>query len=152
MRKGHLIHRQILPEVDTRKNRIIILTWGFIAFMLKFTFCFVKSQRYIQPYPFNNQTLTVQAYIDFLSNCFVLIIIFALMHYLLPALRHYLSIITWIWVGYLFDYILTYNSPLAYYPFYGFNVPISYCTFGGFCFVGMISYEGFLYFKKRVLV
>lgn len=71
-------------------------------------------------YPLFNQLITHQTYIDYLARHIELIIASCLFYSFTQNLT--VKIFTWLFVGYLIDYILTYNQPIGHFYF----LPLSY--------------------------
>lgn len=78
-------------------------------------------------FPFADQEIAWQTYIDYaaraLGYCF-----FCLALWEVTRWREILLILLLL-VGYFFDYLLTYNNPIAYSYVFGVKVPLSYTTF-----------------------
>jgi hypothetical protein len=102
-----------------------ILFWSIVMFGLEWAYLPVywfeyDTNKVHSMYPLFNQLITHQTYIDYLARHIELIIASCLFYSFTQNLT--VKIFTWLFVGYLIDYILTYNQPIGHFYF----LPLSY--------------------------
>ena len=106
---------------------IFLLEWSYLVFYLVYSDS--QLQLVYAMYPFNGQLITHQTYVDYLSRHIEIIIPIWLVSRLESKFKKTLIIYKWLFVGYLVDYILTYNQPVAWFYF----VPLSYGLYMAVC-------------------
>jgi hypothetical protein len=102
-----------------------ILFWSIIIFGLEWAYLPVylledDTNKVHSMYPLFNQLITHQTYIDYLARHIELIIASWLFYSFTNNLT--VKIFIWLFIGYLIDYILTYNQPIGHFYF----LPLSY--------------------------
>lgn len=86
-------------------------------------------------YPFSDQLITVQAYIDYFLRDMSYLILIYLMAKFVPGFSSELGFFFWLWLGYVFEYMLCYNEPFSYFG----PIPISYSLFAGLAMIVVIA-------------
>lgn len=126
-------------------NEILILC--ALVFVLQFAWVLgTDNPTPHKMYPFSNQLISVQAYMDyFFRNISYLIMIYLLAKFI-PGMSDRLGIFFWLWLGYLCEYLLCYNEPFARIPIqHGsillFTLPVSYSLFAGLTMISITFYD-----------
>lgn len=109
-----------------------ILLLCSLTFILQFAWVLgPDSPSLHKMYPFSNQLITVQAYIDyFFRDIGYLILLYLMAHFIL-GMSNVLSLFFWLWLGYLIDYLLCYNEPFMRINLKLFTLPVSYSLLAG---------------------
>lgn len=117
-------------------NEILILCT--VVFILQFAWILgVDNPVVHKMYPFSNQLISVQAYMDYFFRNISYLIMIYLMTKFIPGMSHALGIMFWLWLGYLVEYLLCYNEPFA---FFG-PIPLSYSLFAGITMIAITLKE-----------
>lgn len=107
------------------------LTWIFLLF---------PENRFIKPYVFSNQEISVQAYVDYLTTrIFYFMLILSVREYVSEEYVHAVNIVSVFFLFYIIDYLVIYNYPIGYLKGWsyvhekptGLFIPISYSLFMG---------------------
>lgn len=113
-------------------NEILILC--ALVFVLQFAWVLgTDNPTPHKMYPFSNQLISVQAYMDYFFRDISYLIMIYLLAKFIPGMSHVLGIFFWLWLGYLIEYLLCYNEPFAYLG----PIPISYSLFAGLTMISI---------------
>lgn len=117
-------------------NEILILC--SVVFVLQFAWVLgTDNPTPHKMYPFSDQLISVQAYMDyFFRNTSYLIMMYLLAKFI-PGMSDRLGIFFWLWLGYMIEYLLCYNEPFAYFG----PIPISYSLFAGIIMIAITLNE-----------
>lgn len=103
--------------------------------VLMCSYVFLPSGRFITPFPFSSQEISVQAYADYAAMRIIFVLLLVIVYSYHPC-RFWLVMVL-LFTGWLIDYFCTYNDPVIYLDMHGahgdrpsgFFVPVSYTLF-----------------------
>lgn len=145
---AHLIRLHALQV--RHLQRMISKPWpvigAFVAIMLLEVYSlFPTSERLIAPFPFSQQELTFQVWIDYAAKITAVCVLLWQLRNQTPEYYMELNVLLWLLVGYLIDYFLIYNEPIGHIDILGYQLFISYTFF-------MVILSGLIVFKScRIL-
>lgn len=120
------------------KKEIKILVISIIVFLLNYAYLLWPLSSQLHPYfKFNSQLITTQAHVDYICRIIQMILIYYTLANYIPKYRETLFLVSLLWIGYLIDYLLTYNQPLGWYGI----IPISYAFFMGISMILILLYK-----------
>lgn len=131
----------------TRKDRAEILILCSLVFALQFAWVLgTDNQDLKKMYPFSNQLITVQAYMDYFFRDISLLIMFYLLAKFIPGMSDVLGFFFWLWLGYLCEYLLCYNEPfyrihLKAWDISLFTLPVSFSLCFGLLMIFTTLYD-----------
>ena len=108
---------------------------GFIGLGFGLTYIFLLfPQGYISPFPFHEQSLSVQAYVDYLCVRVFYFLLAYIIHGMCETWQT--KVIKWMFLGYILDYLLIYNDPYTrVHLSNAYFIPISYPFIMGIIFL-----------------
>lgn len=114
-----------------------------IAFILTYIWMLLPQGRIVHPFPFyKSQAISLQAYVDYLmARVFTLVLLMVINHYYDQSKD--MRIVVYLFLGYVIDYLLRYNTPIAYYSFQLHTITETqpegwYIPFSFFLLIGLV--------------
>lgn len=120
------------------------LIWALLIYALEWAylpFYFFQTKKQLEQvhsmYFFNGQTITYQTYTDYFARHLEILIPVWIFSKLDTNLKTTAITFKWMLVGYLVDYVLTYNQPVGWFYF----IPLSYGLWMGICMAALTIRE-----------
>jgi hypothetical protein len=133
--------------MKTLKDSSEILILCTVVFILQFAWVLgVDNPELRKMYPFSDQLVSVQAYMDYFFRDISYMVMIYLMAKFIPGMSDRLGVFFWLWLGYLCEYLLCYNEPFARIPIQLgsillFTLPVSYSLFAGLTMIFITFYD-----------
>lgn len=94
-------------------------------------------------FPYSNQSMTKSCYANFIGIYFSISVLFLLLSWQ-TNIKYWISLL---WLGFLVDFLLTYNDPFMFYYTHGVYIPISYSLYMGVFLVINFGLELYKYLR-----
>jgi hypothetical protein len=124
-----------------KSKTALVLFIIFIVFALQYLYMrFDADTTEYKLFPFNEkQLMSIGAYVNSIAiYVSILILCIALMVFI-KIERCYLVSVSLLWIGFIIDFILTYNDPFLFYH----NFPMSYSLYAGLFLAGIFGIEAY---------
>lgn len=121
-----------LPALQVVANKPWILLWSFAAIMLLELYSLFPGPQYQveeKRFWFDDTMISFQAWVDYAGTRAAFCVLIHLLKESNPQYKHEFNVLFWLMFGYLLDYFVIYNNPIARIEVLSIKIPISYTLF-----------------------